>query len=62
MISSNLAFSVLSNWFYKNLIALNLDRYYFMLFEIKDELETDVVSNNITIEYGKEEEIFGNRI
>ena len=37
----------------------NFDKCSFMLFDIKNELQTDFVSNNVTIKNSKEEKVFG---
>ena len=37
-----------SNWFYKNFIVLNPDKCAFMLFGVKDKLQTDLLSNKVT--------------
>ena len=58
-ISSNHAFAFSSNWFYKNFIVLNPDKRSFMLFGVKDELQTDLVSNNVTIKNSKEGKVMG---
>ena len=52
-------FSILSNWIYKNLLFLNLGKCSFMPFGVKDELQTDLVSNNATIKNSKSEKIPG---
>ena len=59
MTSLNHVFAKLSNWFYKNFIVFDLDQNSFMIFGIKNELETDLVSNNITIKNNKEEKVLG---
>ena len=48
-------FAILSNWFYINFMVLNPDKCYYMLFDIKDGLQTDLASNNITIKNSNEE-------
>ena len=45
--------------FYKNFMVLNPDKCYFMLFGVKDELQTDLVSNNVTTKNSKEEKALG---
>ena len=55
MISLNHGFSILSNWFYKNLMVFNPDKCSFMLFGVRDELQTDLVSNNGTIKNSTDE-------
>ena len=37
-----------------NVMVLNPDKCSFMLFGVKDELQIDVISNNITIKNRKE--------
>ena len=38
----------LLNWFYKNFMVVG-NKCSFMLFGVKGELQTDLVSNNVTI-------------
>ena len=45
--------------FYKNFMVLNPDKCYFMLFGVKDELQTDLVSKNVTTKNSKEEKVLG---
>ena len=52
-------FAILSNWFFKNFMVLNLDKSSFMLFSIKDEVQTDLASNNVRIKNSKEEKVLG---
>ena len=52
-------FSILWNLFYKSFMVLNPDKCSFMLFGIKDELQTDFVSNNVTTKNSKEEKFLG---
>ena len=40
-------------------MVLNPDKCSFMLFGVKDELQTDLVSNNVTIKNSKEEKVLG---
>ena len=40
-------------------MVLNPDKCSFMLFDIKDELQTDFVSNNVTTKNSKEEKFLG---
>ena len=40
-------------------MVLNPDKCSFMLFGAKDELQTDLISNNITIKNSKEENELG---
>ena len=42
-----------------NFMVLNPDKCSFMLFGVKDELHTDLISNNITIKNSKEENELG---
>ena len=49
MSSLNQDFAILSNWLYKNFMVLNPDKWSCMLFRVKDELQTDLVSNNFFI-------------
>lgn len=51
MTSFNQEFAVLSNCFHKNFLYLNPpDKCSFVLYGVNDELETDVSSDNVTIE------------
>ena len=59
MTSLNHNFAILSNWFYKNFMLLNSDKCSFITFGIKDDLQTDLVSNKITTENSKEEKVEG---
>ena len=59
MTSLNHDFPTLSNWFYKNFMVLHLDKCSFMLFGIKDELQTDLLSNNVTTKNSKQEKVLG---
>ena len=45
--------------FYKNSMVFDPDKCYFMLFRVKDELQTDLVSNNVTTKNSKEEKVLG---
>ena len=40
-------------------MVLNPDKCYFMLLGVKDELQTDLVSNNVTTKNSKEEKVLG---
>ena len=42
-----------------NFMVLNPDKCSFKLFGVKDELQTDLVSNNVTIKNSKEENGLG---
>ena len=59
MTSLNQDFANLLIWFYKNFVVLSADKCSFMLFGVKDELQTDLVSNNVTIKNSKEENELG---
>ena len=59
MTSLNHDFTVLSDWFNKHFIVLNPDKYSFTLFGVKDELQTDLVSNSIITRYSKEGKALG---
>ena len=59
MISWNHNFAILANWFYKNFMVHDSDKYFFILFGVKDELPTDLVSDNIAIKNSKDEEVLG---
>ena len=52
-------FAILSNWLGKNFMVLNPDKSSFMLSDVKDELQTDFVSNNATFKNGKEKNVLG---
>ena len=60
MISLNHDFAILSKWFYKNFLVPNPDKCSFMLFAVKGELRTDLLSNNVTIKNRKDEKNTGN--
>ena len=55
----NYDFAISSNWFYKSFMVFHSDKSSFMLFGVKDELQIDLVSNNVTIESSKEEKALG---
>ena len=59
MTSLNHDFAISSNWIYKNFFVLNLDKYYFMLFGVNDDILTDLASNNSTVKDSKKEKILG---
>ena len=40
-------------------MVLNPDKCYFMLFGVKDKLQTDLVSHNVTTKNSKEEKVLG---
>ena len=40
-------------------MVLNLDKCSFMLFCFKDEIQTDLLSNNVTVKNSKEEKVLG---
>ena len=48
-------FAILSNCFYKNFIVLNPDKCSFMQSGVKDELQTDLMSNNVAIKNSQKE-------
>ena len=50
-----------SGWFYKNFMVLNPDEHSFMLSGVKDELQTDFVSNNIIIKKYRRRKSTGNQ-
>ena len=49
MTSLNHAFAILPNCFYKNVLKLTPDKSFLMLFGVKNVLQTDLVSNTVTI-------------
>ena len=57
--SLNHDFAFLSNWFYEKFMVLNPDKCSFMLFGFKDEVQTDLVSNNVAMRNSKEEKVLG---
>ena len=57
MTSFNHDGAILSNWFYKNFVVLNPDTCSIMLILVKDELQTDLISNNVTFKNSKEEKV-----
>ena len=59
MTSLNQDFSNLSISLYKNFMVLSTDKCSFMLFGVKDELQTDLVSNSVTIKSSKEKNELG---
>ena len=60
MTSLNQDFASLLIWFYKNFMVLSADKCSFMLFGgVKDELQTDLVSNSVIIKNSKEENELG---
>ena len=59
MTSLNQDFASLLIWFYKNFMVLSADKCSFMLSGVKDELQTDLVSNSVTIKNSKEENELG---
>ena len=52
-------FSILSNWFYNNYMVLNLGKYHFMLFGIKENEQFDLMCNDITLKHRSHEKILG---
>ena len=59
MTSLNHDFTILSNLFYIASVVLSPHICSFMLFGVKDEHQTDLVSNNITTRNDKEEKVPG---
>ena len=59
MTSLNQDFTNLSISLYKNFMVLSTDKCSFMLFGLKDELQTDLVSNSVTIKSSKEKNELG---
>ena len=59
MTSLNRDFTNLSISLYKNFMVLSIDKCSFMLFGVKDELQTDLVSNSVTIKSSKEKNELG---
>ena len=57
MISLNHEFAISSNWFYKDFMVVNPDKCFFILFGDKGELQTDLVSKNVTIKNSKGEKV-----
>ena len=55
MTSLNHDFAIISNWLYENFIILNPGQCSSTLSVVKDELQTDLVSNNVTTKNRKEE-------
>ena len=52
-------FSVLSNWFYDNYMALNPGKCHFMLFDVKENEQFDLICNDITLKHNSHEKILG---
>ena len=50
-------FAILSNWFHKSFMVLNPNKCSVMLFDVKDEFQKDLVSNNVSIRNNKEEKV-----
>ena len=59
MTSLNHDFAISSNWFYKDFMVVNPDKCFFILFGVKGELQTDLVSKNVTIKNNKGEKVIG---
>ena len=59
MTSLNQDFANLSISLYKNFMVLSTDQCSFMLFGVKDELQTDLISNSVTIKSSKEKNELG---
>ena len=52
-------FTILSKWFYNNFMVLNPDKSSFMLLGVDDELQTNLVCGNETLQKGKQEKVLG---
>ena len=50
-----MAFLVYQTGFIKSFMVLNPDKCFFILFGVRNELQRDLVSNNVTIKNSKEE-------
>ena len=59
MYSLNKNFAILPNWFHNTFTVLTPGECSFILFGTEDELQTDVVSNNVTIINSKEKKVLG---
>ena len=57
MTSLNPDFAILSNWFYKSITTLNPNKCSFVLLGVKNELQTDLTFNNVTIKNSKEKKV-----
>ena len=52
-------FSILSNWFYDNYMVLNPGKCHFMLFDVKENEQFDLICNDITLKHSSHEKILG---
>ena len=52
-------FSILSNWFYENYMVLNPGKCHFMLFDVKENEQFDLICNDITLKHSSHEKILG---
>ena len=52
-------FSILSNWFYDNYIMLNPGKCHFMLFDVKENEQFDLICHDITLRHSSHEKILG---
>ena len=47
----------MSKWFYNNFMVLNPDKCWFVLLDVKDELQTDLVGGKETIKSSNQGEV-----
>ena len=59
MTSLNYGFAILSNWSYKDIMVFSPNKCYFTIIDVKYELQTDLVSNKVTIKNSKGENVQG---
>ena len=52
-------FSTLSNWFYDNYMMLNPGKCDFMLFDVKESEQFELICNDITLKHSSHEKILG---
>ena len=52
-------FSILSNWFYDNYMVLNPGKCHFMLFDVKENEQFDLICNYITLKHSRHEKMLG---
>ena len=52
-------FSILFNWFFDNCMVLNPEKCHFMMFNVKENEQFDVIYNGITLKHSSHEKILG---
>ena len=48
-------FSILSNWFYDNYMVLNPGKCHFMVFDVKENEQFDLICNDVTLKHSSHE-------